>query len=301
MKKYLLTGGLILFYALLLAQTPKDTLWKTGGNLAITFAQTSLTNWAAGGENSLAENSFLNLFANYKKGKSQWDNNLELAYGVLKIGTADPKKSEDRIDLSSKYGYKAFDSWFYSALFNFKSQFTPTYAFPGDTAKEMVSKFFSPGLLFFALGLDYKPHENLSVFISPLTLKTTLVLDDTLASKGAYGVAGGHFDNTGKWVKGENIKQEIGGYLKFFFRKALVENVDLQNKLELFSSYSEHPENIDINWEVLIAMKINKYLSANINTQLLYDDDIIIIDKDGNKGPRTQFKEVFGVGFSYKF
>jgi hypothetical protein len=301
MKKILLTGGFMLSYALLLAQMPKDTLWKAGGNLAITFAQTSLTNWAAGGENSLAENSFLNLFANYKKGKSQWDNNLELAYGIVKIGTADPKKSEDRIDLSSKYGYKAFDSWFYSALFNFKSQFTPTYNYPENAGREMVSKFFSPAYLFFALGLDYKPHENFSVFISPLTLKTTLVLDDSLAEKGAYGVAGGHYDNMGIWIKGENVRQEIGGYFKLFFRKALVENVDLQNKLELFSSYSEHPENIDINWEVLIAMKINKYLSANINTQLLYDDDIIITDKDGHAGPRTQFKEVFGVGFSYKF
>lgn len=44
--------------------------WKNGGVLSLNFAQTSLTNWAAGGQNSMAVNGLFSLFANYKKGKT---------------------------------------------------------------------------------------------------------------------------------------------------------------------------------------------------------------------------------------
>jgi len=77
--------------------------------------------------------------------------------------------------------------------------------------------------------------------------------------------------------------------------------------VDLFSNYLHNPQNIDVNWQVLINMKVNKFLSASITTHIIYDDDIMIpLDRneDGiteGKGPRTQFKEVLGVGLSYKF
>jgi hypothetical protein len=103
------------------------------------------------------------------------------------------------------------------------------------------------------------------------------------------------------------MRYEFGGYVRLFFKKDLMKNVNLQTKLDLFSNYLHNPQNIDINWEVLISMKVNKYITATINTQLLYDDDVMIaVDENGDgtpdsSGPRTQFKEVIGVGFSYKF
>jgi len=67
------------------------------------------------------------------------------------------------------------------------------------------------------------------------------------------------------------------------------------------------PQNIDVNWELLISMKVNKYISATITTQLIYDDDInIAVDNNNDDiidefGPRVQFREVLGIGLSYKF
>ncbi|NJK96066.1 MAG: DUF3078 domain-containing protein [Bacteroidales bacterium] len=47
----------------------KDTIngWQAGAVVMLNFGQTSLTNWASGGENSISGNSFFNLFANYRK------------------------------------------------------------------------------------------------------------------------------------------------------------------------------------------------------------------------------------------
>ncbi len=269
------------------ATAPSPT-WKTGGNLGLSFTQTSLTNWAAGGENSLSTNAYLSLFANWARGKGAWDNTLDLAYGLLKQGDADLRKSDDKIDLASKYGYKASEKWFYTALLNFKSQFTNGYKYPNDST--VISTFLAPGYLTASLGMDYKPNDHFTAFISPLTAKMTLVNDQTLADAGAYGVD-----------PGKKLRSEFGGFAKIAFKTDLMENVNFMTKADFFSNYLNNPQNIDVNWEVLIAMKVNKFITANLSTQLLYDDDINIVDKDGKVGPRTQFKEIFGVGFAYKF
>lgn len=272
-----------------------DTLqgWKLGGVFSSNFTQTSLTNWSAGGENALSLNSLLSVFANYRKGKSTWDNSLDLAYGFLKSGDADIRKTDDRIDFTSKYGREAVGHWYYAGLLNFKSQLTAGYNYPNDSVE--ISNFLAPGYVLAAIGMDYKPNDVFTVFISPITSKTTIVNDQTLSDQGAFGVD-----------PGKTIRVEYGGYLRGQFNKDIMENINLQTRLELFSNYVDEPLHIDVNWEVLVAMKVNKYISATISTQLLYDHDIDIVlgtNDDGTTrtGPRVQFKEVLGVGLTYKF
>jgi hypothetical protein len=281
-----------------------DTLlgWKTGGVLNINLSQTSLTNWAAGGQNSLSVNGLFSGFANYKMGKSVWDNSLDLGYGILKQGDEDVRKTDDKIDFLSKYGREAFKNVYYAALFNFKTQWSPGYSYPDVDTK--ISDFLSPAYILVALGLDYKPNAWFSAFLAPLTGKFTIVTDQTLSNLGAFGVN-----------PGETTKSEFGGYLRAIysrndFKSEFLKNVSFTTKIDLFSNYTENPQNVDVNWEVLIAMKVNKYLSVNFNTQLIYDDNIQIpVDKNGNGTFETgesvrskvQFKEILGVGLSYKF
>ena len=86
-----------------------------------------------------------------------------------------------------------------------------------------------------------------------------------------------------------------------------MKNILFQTKLELYSNYLENPQNIDVNWENLLSMTVNKWISVDFTTQLIYDDDIMIMvdsNDDGNfdtAGPRTQFKQTLMVGVSYKF
>ena len=280
--------------------------WRTGGVISVNFTQVSLTNWAAGGDNSISLNGIASLFANLKKGNSTWDNSLDLGYGLLKQGDDGIRKTDDKIDFMSKYGQKAFKNWYYAGLVNFKSQMAPGYNYPDDSTK--ISNFLAPGYLLGAIGMDYKPSDAFSLFVSPLTAKMTFVNDKTLADAGAYGVDAAVYDDFGiMTAEGKRFRAEYGGYLRAILIKDLMENINLQTKLELFSNYSEDPDHIDVNWEVLIALKVNKFVSATISTQLIYDHDVdIAVDRSGDGnidgvGPRTQFKEVLGIGLTYKF
>ena len=298
----------------------QDTIWWTGGLSTISFNQTSFSNWAAGGENSIAANALLNLYAKYKNGRHAWDNSLDLGYGLVKPGVKDVRKSDDKIDLLSKYGYDINNKnkLFYTFLLNFKSQFTEGFEYPTDTTKVLISDFLAPGYLLLALGIDFKPEEYFSVFLSPLTAKFTFVNHQDLADAGSFGVEPATYNELGvKTSDGENLRSEFGAYLNVKFQKDVLSNVNLLTKLDLFSNYSENPQNIDVNWEVLLGMKINTYLTASISTHLIYDDDVNIQEYEERNGfripklrpdgvtpltgPRVQFKEVLAIGFSYKF
>lgn len=279
-----------------LSGAKSDTAWKSGGFVGINFSQVSLNNWAQGGENSIAIGANANVFANYAKDKTQWDNSLSLAYAMLQTGSAPMRKSDDQIDLTSKFGYRIGDSkWFYSALLNFKSQFANGYSYPNDSV--VVSHFLAPGYVIIALGVNYKPVEFFEMFFSPATGKITIVNDQDLADLGAYGVDPALFDTNGAVVTpGKKTRTEFGAYVNFKFKKDIFTNVTLASKLELFNNYTDkdkdNAKNIDINWETGLLMKVNKFMTASVLAQLIYDHNTIA---------RTQFKEVIGVGIGYKF
>jgi len=284
----------------------KDTLegWKKGGIVGITIAQTSLNNWAAGGQSSYAVNGVFSTFFNYKKGKNAWDNSLDLGYGILNQKDAKyTKKTDDKIDLLSKYGREAKKNLYYAVLLNFKTQMTTGYNYPNDSTRVKISNLLAPAYLIGAIGMDYKPNSHLSVFAAPVTSKFIFVNDTMLSNAGAFGVD-----------KGKAIKSEFGGYVRIIYTKndfkgEFMKNVSFTTKLDLFSNYTKDPQNIVVNWETLIALKVNKYINININTHLIYDDKVKI-GKDSNDDgvitenetkPRVQFKELLGIGVSFKF
>lgn len=289
-----------------------DTIegWRRGGVVGLSLAQASLKNWAAGGQNSVAVNGLLSVYANYRKGNTIWDNSLDLGYGLLKQGkNSDFIKTDDKVDLLSKFGKQAFKNFYYAALINFKTQMTVGKNYAKDTAK--ISNFLAPAYLVGALGMDYKPTPYFSAFLAPLTGKITLVNDQDLADAGAFGVTPAKYDGSRNLIeRGKKSKSEFGGYIRMIysrndFKSELLKNISFTSKVDLFSNYLDDPQNIDVSWETQLALQVNKYITVNINTHLLYDDDIIIvIDKgtpDEKSGRRVQFKEILGVGFTYKF
>ncbi len=277
------------------SQTTEDTVkvdpkWKLEGVTGINFSQTSLKNWAGGGENSLAGNAYLNGALLYKSGKWAWDNNLALDYGLARTASTGVRKSTDKIDFASKLGYQAKEKLFYTGLFDFKTQFAEGYNY-AVTPSKRISNFMAPGYGTLSLGLDYKPNDNFSLYYSPLAAKFTWVLDDEFSNAGMFGVD-----------PGKRFKGEFGSYLKTVYKLQIMENVDLISKADFFTAYDKSFGNIDVDWDVLLSMKINKYLSSTFNTTLRYDDDVDYIDKNGvSRGPRVQFRQILGIGLAYKF
>lgn len=294
----------------------KDTSWKTGGFVDLKFTQVALSNWSGGGQNSIALNTAVSLFANYKKDKISWDNSLDLAYGLFNQAKSPYwAKNDDRIELNSKFGRWAFKHVDYTAFFSFRTQFSPGYTDPlvPDELKVTISDFMAPAYIQFGLGMDYKPNENFSLLIAPISGKITIVNNQTLADAGAFGVdvkkdaAGNPIPGTGK-----RVRAEFGGTVKMLYQVKLHENINVKTRVDLFTNYLDHPQNVDVNAELLVFMKISKYISASINVLLIYDDDVNITRNTNETdpvtgiyktrtGPITQIKEIFGLGFNYAF
>lgn len=266
--------------------TAHKTGWKTGGLFTLNVAQGSLSNWQGGGDkNSFSAVGFLNLFGVLKDGKNLWENTLDLGYGYINTTSLGSRKSDDRIDFLSKYGYRVSSKWYAGALFNFRSQFAKGFTYAKDIngveTKSLTSKFMAPAYVLLSLGFDYKPTSAFSVFLSPVTERWIIVNDDVLSAIGAYGVD-----------PGKKSKNELGAFVSASFNKNVMENVTFKSRFDAFSNYKHDPSNIDIFWTNVLALKVNKYLSANIALDFLYDDDAVA---------RLQLRQLLGIGFSAKF
>jgi len=233
MKKFLFV--LLLLPSALYSQEMADTIktWHFGGLASLNFSQVSLTNWAAGGRSSSAGVGILNVFGNYKKDNLLWENSLDMGYGLLKEENNSAVKSDDRFDLNSKFGIKKTEKLYYSVLFNFKTQFAPGYNYPNTT--DAISRLWAPAYITLSVGADYKPNKAWSFFLSPLTGKMTIVADDILSAQGAFGVD-----------PGKKVRMEVGSFFKAELKTDLMKNVSLNSKVDLFSSYTHNPENIDV-------------------------------------------------------
>ena len=288
-----------------------DTIigWQTGGLFGLNISQASFTNWAAGGQNTIAIGGIFSAYAKYKNEKSSWDNMLDVGYGLLKQGKdADFIKTDDKVDLTSKYGRKVSPNWNYAGLVNFKTQMTAGYNYPNDINK--ISDLLAPAYVLAAIGMDYKSGDKFTVFLAPVTSKSTIVNNDSLANVGAFGVQAAVIDASGTILTpGKKLRNEIGGYVRMVYQQTFFKDksVSVTSKLDLFSNYQNNPQNIDVSWETIVGLKVNKFITTTITTHLLYDNDIAIgVDRNDDgiidgTGPRTQFKEVIGVGFNVKF
>jgi hypothetical protein len=312
MKKYYLLTVALLLPFFVFSQAKDTTYWKKGGVVNLSFSQITLTNWAAGGANSLAINGLYNRFFNYKRDKTSWETAIDIAYGVQKQGEDPVRKTDDRLELNSKYGREAFKNTYYTGLFNFRTQFQPGYKNPDFDNR--ISNFMAPAFITVATGLDYKPTSYFSVFFTPVSAKVTIVGDQMLADKGEYGVEAAKRDTAGNITeRGKNIRTEIGATATIRFQKELIKNVTLTCNTILFNNYLDknraNRKNIDVNVDLFLNMKINKYLSTIILAQLIYDNDVTLpnfetingVKTQTGSSPKLQLKQLLGIGFNYKF
>lgn len=257
-------------------------IWKTGVIFGLSFNQGHVSeSWAGGGESSIATISTVNAFANFKKGNHTWENALDVRYGLLKSGDNGFRKNEDKIELNSKYGQKAVKNWYYSALFNLKTQMLKGYDYPSSGPRKLKSDFFAPAYIIGSIGMDYKPHKKLSLLLSPIAAKYTIVQDTGLIDQTAFGVD-----------VDKKVKKEVGSYVNVYHKFDFWDEMSLENKLTLYSNYTKKPKNVDIDWELILNLPINQYLSTKFSTHLISDDDT---------GSKVQFRENLSVGVSYRF
>jgi len=274
-----------------ITKDPHDTIpkiWKTGGVFSLNITQGSLSNWAAGGEKfSIAVNSLLSTYAYYKKDRHSWDNLFAWNLGYVKTTSLGTRKNDDRVEFTSKYGYALNPKLNLSGLFNIRTQFFKGYDYPDDTTKTYTSNLFSPAYILLTPGLDYHPVKNLSIFLSPIAARWTVVTVDSLGEK--YGVPAG-----------KTADFQFGAFASIAYMANLGKVLTYTGKLDLFSNYKHNPQNVDLYMTNLFAAKITKVLAITYSLTLIYDDDVRQFGDNGTSAA-LQVQSLFGVGLLVKF
>lgn len=280
---------LLLGWGQLEAQPVRDTAWNRSGFFGLKLTQVSLSSWSAGGESAIAFDGQLTYSANYKKDRQLWQNRLELGYGLTKTDGLGSRKSNDKIYMASTYGYQVYKTLYWSVLMNFNTQFAKGYDYAIEDS-DFISRFMAPGYLVVGTGVTWLPNKVFTVTFAPASWRGTFVTNRRLSDEGAFGVD-----------PGKRLLSEFGANLKAEANYEFLPNMTVYSRLELYSNYLKDPQNVDIRWEVQLNMAINKWFSTTLSTNMLYDNDVKIAQKDGTSGPRLQFKEVLGVGLQINF
>ncbi|WP_338407164.1 DUF3078 domain-containing protein [uncultured Flavobacterium sp.] len=281
--------------------------WTKKNTVGFDLNEIAFSNWNAGGVSSISgllKGEFTRI---HTLNKSKWFNELIIRYGVNKQDGFAVRKSDDAIRYTSTFGYRkdTLSNWYHSAKFNFNTQFTSGYNYPNT--RSPISKPFAPAYTFLGVGAEYfNKKQKLNVYISPLTMKNTLVLDQNLANQGAFGVTKAIYNLEGNLIlEGEKSKTELGFLVTNYYNKVVLENIVLENRLSFYSDYINNFGNIDVDWELKLDLIVNQYVKANIGTHIIYDDDIKAKKEINGEqiiiGSKIQLKQILGVGLQYVF
>lgn len=283
--------------------------WKKNNKASLDISEVAFVNWNAGGSNSISGLVGLELQRTYNKDNIVWENRFVSRYGLNKQQNQDFRKTDDLLELHSRFGFRndTISNWYYSANFSFKTQFSNGFNYT-KSESQVISKFMSPAYMFLGVGTVYGENiESFSAYLSPLTLKATFVLDQALADSGSFGVDPAVYDlNNNRIKKGRNLREEVGILITSVYETSVAENISMKNRISLYTDYLNDFGNIDIDWELNFDFRVNSYVRATLGSHLKYDNDIKIVNEvEGEEaeelGAKVQWKQLLGIGFAMEF
>lgn len=312
--------------------------WKFTGITGLNAAATGMVDWAAGGNNNLNGVLYARLRLLYHKGKFAWDSNLDTEYGMSYIDQPKDKlqKSNDKLNFSTKAGYEFAKGWYATGLVGFKTQFAlgRQYEGKGDD-NPITSMCMAPAYTDISVGIDWKPNDIFSVYVSPVAGRFTTVLVNDATNNtynDLYPVEDGGIRNVLKesysvWKyddKNEkdysiNTRAELGFSLKGAVNYTL-KDFKVTSTLELYTPYAWDKTvigengngspvyrdnnrrfgNFDVDWDVALSYQFLKCLQVTLSTSMKYYNGVMI-ERDGYACERVQFKSVLGLGVGYSF
>ncbi|MDP4224123.1 MAG: DUF3078 domain-containing protein, partial [Bacteroidota bacterium] len=280
----------------------KTQYWQYHTEASFALTQGMLTNWVKGGESSISTALDITWFADYNNKSMLLSSNnfARIKYGLIASATDGIRKNLDLLETNSKLNHKAFGKFDFSGIMLFKTQVSRGYNYPNDSIP--VSKFLNPAILTLGIGLDYKPNSQTSINFSPLSYKVTFVPDTVHIDQTRYGIA-----------KDRRSKHEPGASFLISNEFKPIKTVTVTNRLQLFTNYIHKPQNIDLDWEMIVQANLNWFTDVRLNTHLIFDDDTKtpVFDRERNpvlgldglqkKTARIQFKELLGFSFIFRF
>lgn len=296
----------------------EKSCWTNSNKFDIGLSQVGLFNWAAGGNNTVALRTALDVHMDYAKDLMSWKNRLQLEYGFL-YSSDKPwpliEKNSDLIYFESKWAYQTAkeSKWKYAASFDFRSQFAPGYDYSNTPAKPagapddwkagiedwkrtriLKSDITSPAYTNLALGIDWNPTSWLDINLSPLTGGFTIVSNPLLRKDYGMDLFKGVDPATATGIDYKPAKFQFGAQMKTNIKFVVNKVFLFESQLVLFTDYLSEPY-IRVNWDNKIEWQIHKLFKLGVYTWLIYDPWVM-----NNGAPRgVQFKESVTLNFTY--
>jgi hypothetical protein len=269
---------------------PEAKFWTLDGSYIFNFTQSSFTNWVPGGENQIGFSTILKPKLVFDNGKWSWVFSMDMRYGLQKNAETKARKSDDVLQAESKFGRQIGKKWKFSGLYTYSTQFSPSYDL--SQGKRLLSTILAPAYANLSLGFDYNPVKTLSIYMTPLSLRTTYVLNDSLANVGEFGV-----------TPGDKVLRRVGPAVLLTYKDEVLKNIIMDTRLGVFQDTFRGNHAPVVNWDMILTLKVNKLISTTLTCSLFFDEDSKIEEKDddGNisgKVAKIQFKQTLGVGFS---
>ncbi len=283
------------------------SFWEKTNVVALDINQGTFHNWNAGGVNSVSGILKLDMIRRYEKGRFLWNSELKFRYGLNKQDEREVRKTDDVLSVNSTFGYKTSvnSNWYHTAKFTLNTQVADGFSYPDIS--QPISRAFAPAYVFLGIGAEYSlPSKGIALYLSPITSKSTFVLDKRLANLGAFGLPGAVLDSNGNVLSdGKRARYEVGIFVSNTYTKKIMHNVKLEHKLTLYTDYLNNFGNIDVDWQLQLQLKVNNFINTTLTGNLLYDDDIKnAVEINGEKqlrGARVQIKQLLAVGVTFSF
>lgn len=283
--------------------------WFRKNRIGFDINEVAFVNWNAGGTNSISGLLNVEIARNYKRKYTVWDNRIAARFGINHQDKVGLRKTDDILEFYSTFGYRkdTTSNWFTSANLSFKTQFGHGYSYSSD-AKKVISGFMAPAYLYLGVGTIYTRNvKKFTAYLSPITLKSTFVLNQDLANLGSFGVTPAIYDDQGNVIKeGKKIRKELGILVTSTFGKEIYKNISFRNIMSFYTDYVNDFGNVDVDWEFAFDFRVNNYIRAVLGSHLKYDDDVKITEVlDGEEvqvsGAKVQWKQHLGIGVVYDF
>ncbi len=268
-------------------------------NTGISLNQASLTNWAAGGENSFSARFTADITHTYtNQGDFSVSSIFQSALSLVQ-SEDDFRKSEDWWKINIKPSWKVSNKWSFSGDLLLNSQFASSFSEAADGSANLISTFFAPATLNISAGFTFLDHRNagqineskFSLYLSPAAGNLRMVLNETLSEAGAFGVE-----------KGKKFEPTFGMTFRVeFFKKFLEGKMDYYSKWETYWDYKVEPT---IWWENKINFRVSSIMGLNFTVITKYNtnDNPPYVQRGGNKfWDWLQINQSLGLTFSLNY
>lgn len=241
---------------------------------ALNGNQAAYSNWSAGGVNSFALTGATLFQAMYREQQFGYQMDINLKYGQAQLQGKGLRKTDDMIKFNNQVDLY-MNNPVYSAfvLVSFQSQFDKGFKYHDNAPNEFISSFLSPAYIQEVAGYSYQPVDFFKAKLG-FSFKQTIVKDTVLSTR--YGLKPNHY-----------LRSESGAYIGIQFQKTILPNVTLSSGFDSFTSFSKKITSTDISWNNELIGQINKFMSADLQFSLVYNDDVT---------KALQVKQVLGLG-----